>query len=216
LRYLKVGQVPAKADPEAQKIFLEDQLQKRIDEAEKGERNLLFCDASHFVMGAYLGNVWCRNRVFIKVPCGRQRFNVLGAYNPILNELTTVTNDSYINSLSVEELLEKIRADYNISAPTTPITIVLDNASYQRCDYVKVAAERLNIELLFLPTYSPNLNLIERLWRFVKKECLNSKYHATFKVFKAAISNCLDGLNSKYTKQMDSLMTLKFQVLQAL
>jgi len=149
-------------------------------------------------MGAYLGNVWCRNRVFIKVPCGRQRFNVLGAYNPISNALVTVTNDKYINSLSVEDLLEKIRFQYNITAPTTPITIVLDNDSYQRCDYVKIVAKRLNIELLFLPTYSPNLNLIERLWRFVKKECLNSKYYPTLKFFRAAISNCLDGLNDKY------------------
>lgn len=155
-------------------------MQPRIDEAEKGERTLLFCDASHFVMGAYLGNVWCRNRVFIKVPCGRQRFNVLGAYNPISNKLTTVTNDAYINSLSVEALLEKIKSQYTTSASNLPITLVLDNASYQRCGYVKIAAERLNIELLFLPTYSPNLNLIERLWRFVKKECLNSKLLLNF------------------------------------
>lgn len=188
-------------------------MQPRIDEAEKGERNLLFCDASHFVMGAYLGNIWCIKRVFVKVPCGRQRFNVLGAYNPISNNLTTVTNDTYINSISVEELLEKIASEYNTATADVTTTLVLDNASYQRCDYVKLVAEKLNIELLFLPTYSPNLNLIERLWRFVKKECLNSKYHATFKLFKATISNCLNGLNDKYVEQMNSLMTLKFQML---
>ena len=48
-----------------------------------------------------------------------------------------------------------------------------------------------DIELLYLPPYSPNLNLVERLWKFVKKKCLWSKYYANFEDFKEAIMDCL-------------------------
>jgi transposase len=72
-------------------------------------------------------------------------------------------------------------------------------------------AAALNIELLYLPSYSPNLNLIERLWKFVKKKCLYSKYYASFGPFKEAISNCLAHTQDTYQAELDSLLTLKFQ-----
>ena len=128
-------------------------------------------DAAHFVLSAYLGFLWCFTRVLVRAPSGRQRFNVLGALNAVTYQLITVTNDSYINSASVGELLEKIAA----LGLQTPITLIMDNARYQRCKYVSEIADRLNIEILFIPPYSPNLNLIERLWKFVRKECLYDK-----------------------------------------
>jgi transposase len=90
---------------------------------------------------------------------GRKRYNVLGAINAIRHDLHTVCNETYINYLIICELLEqisKIYIDKNVS-------IILDNAKYQRCNLVEQYAEKLNIELLFLPLYSPNLNIIERL-----------------------------------------------------
>ena len=122
-------------------------------------------DAAHFVLGAYLGVVWCFERVFIKSGAGRQRFNVLGALNAVTHELITVTNEAYINAQSVCDLLDRL-AGLGLSIP---ITLVLDNARYQKCALVFEKAQALNIELLYLPPYSPNLNLIERLWKFVKK-----------------------------------------------
>jgi len=83
-----------------------------------------------------------------------------------------VTNDTYITADSVCELLRRI-AKLNLGMP---ITLVLDNARYQKCNIVTALALQLNIELLYLPAYSPNLNLIERLWKFVKKKVLYSKY----------------------------------------
>ena len=159
LKWLKVGQIPAKADADKQEEFLNEQLNPRIEDAKKGERYLFFMDAAHFVLSPFLGFLWCFTRVFLKAPSGRQRFNVLGALNAISHELITITNDSYINSESVADLLKKIASKFS----DLPITIVLDNARYQRCKYVTQLADKLNIELLFLPTYSPNLNLIERL-----------------------------------------------------
>jgi transposase len=124
------------------------------------------------------------------------------------HELVLVTNDTYINAESVCELLRKI-ALLHIALP---ITLVLDNARYQKCEIVAALASQLNIELLFLPAYSPNLNLIERLWKFVKKEVLYSKYYSDFSSFKRAISNCLNQTHTTYKKELDSLLTMKFQV----
>ena len=72
-----------------------------------------------------------------------------------------------------------------------PVTLVLDNARYQKCVLVQQLADELGIELLYLPSYSPNLNLIERLWKFVKKKVLNAKYYEDFGPFKTAIGGCI-------------------------
>ena len=72
-------------------------------------------------------------------------------------------------------------------------------------------AEELGIELLFLPPYSPNLNLIERFWKFVKKEVLDGKYYDQFDKFQAAITNCLSQTETRHKQALDSLLTLKFQ-----
>lgn len=171
---------------------------------------MFFVDAAHFVLAPFLGCLWSLTRLFLKAPCGRQRFNVLGALNAITHELITITNDSYINAQSVCDLLWKI-ARLNLK---TPITLVLDNARYQHCHLVENLALHLHIQLVFLPSYSPNLNLIERLWKFVKKQCLYSKYYAEFTGFKNAIVECLQQTSSTYKKDLDSLLTLKFQTFQ--
>ncbi|HUZ58373.1 MAG TPA: transposase, partial [Hanamia sp.] len=92
-----------------------------------------------------------------------------------------------------------------------PIKLIMDNAKYQKCDLVKVAAARLKIELIYLPSYSPNLNLIERFWKFVKKKCLYSKYYESFALFKNAIEKVLENENSKYDEELNNLLTLNFQ-----
>ena len=210
IRRLKVSQVPAKADVEKQQAFLEKELQPRLEEAKAGKRQLFFVDASHFVLAAFLGYVWSLVRVFIKSPSGRQRYNVLGAYNAISHKLVTITNDAYINAATVIELMEKLLSLYG----SQMLTLVMDNAKYQRCAAVMEFAHKHGIELLFLPSYSPNLNLIERLWKFVKQKALYSRYHENFTLFKTAIDDCLRDVDSKYKKEISSLMSLKFQILK--
>jgi transposase len=143
----------------------------------------------------------------VRAPSGRQRFNVLGALNAMTSQLITVTNESYINSMSVGELLEKL-AGLGLK---TPITVIMDNARYQRCRYVLEIAAHLNIEVLFLPPYSPNLNLIERLWKFVKKECLYNQYYDNFSLFKQAITTCLSKTTGLHQSALHTLLTLEFQ-----
>ena len=170
-------------------------------------------DAAHFVWGTgFLTCLWCFTRMFVRTSSGRKRHNVLGAYNAITRKLVTVVNDSYINSTSVCEMLRLLRKTHASGA----IKIVLDNAAYQRCALVQNLARELNITLLYLPAYSPNLNLIERLWKFVKKQSLNNCYYETFEDFKAGISGCLKNINvnRQYKSQVASLMTLRFQILK--
>lgn len=203
----KVGMLPSKADPDVQEEYKREKLEPRLNEAKTGKRKVLSVDAAHFVLSPFLGYLWSFTRLFIKAPSGRKRFNVLGALDVITHELYTITNDSYINAQSVCALLWKL---YN-SNFGIPITLILDNARYQKCMLVQQLADSLNIELLYLPPYSPNLNLIERLWKFVKKECLYSKYYSDFVTFKAAISDCLCHTHTTHKQKLASLLTLNFQ-----
>jgi transposase len=164
-------------------------------------------DAAHFVYGTYLCCLWSILRVFVRAASGRQRFNVLGAWDAVARTLTAVTNTTVVNTDTMCELLRAVAARGLVG----PVTLVLDNARYQRNDVVKERAKELGIELLFLPSYSPNLNLIERLWRFTKRNAVYGKYHSTFADFRAAIQAVLDGTTTTHADRLASLMTLKFQ-----
>lgn len=187
---------------------MKNQLEPHIQRAKKKKEILLFLDASHFVWQLYLGVLWCLKRLFVPAASGRQRINVLGALDPITKELTTIINRTYITSTTVCEMLKKLIEKYR----GQPLTIVLGNARYQHCKLVQDTAAALHITLLFLPTYSPNLNLIERLWRFVKKDCLYSKYYETADDFSAAIETSLSQIRTTKKKQIDSLITFNFQL----
>jgi transposase len=202
--------MPCKADPEVQKEFLENTMEPVIAEAQSGEVELYYVDAAHFVLGAFLAYLWCKFRVFIRTPSGRKRYNVLGAYNAITGAMTAVTNTTYINTSSVIELLGKLR----LLHPGRKIKIILDNAAYQRNWVVRWHAALLDIELIFLPSYSPNLNLIERYWKFVKKQCLNNHFYSDFDAFCAAIDDCVKNANEKLAEELKSLMTLRFQTFE--
>ena len=109
----RCGVVPGKAmdddkQRQAQQEFHDQQLQPTLGEAKQGKRTVLFIDAAHFVMGAFLGMVWCFVRLLLPSASGRKRHNVLGAYDPIKHEAITVTNDTYINQDVSCEFLDKM------------------------------------------------------------------------------------------------------------
>jgi transposase len=206
--------VPPKSTPQEhakeQARFLNEELQPRLAQAREGRRQVYFVDASHFVFATFLGWVWCWARWCIRAASGRKRFNVLGALDAVSHRLIQVSNHSYINAESVCLLLRAVAA----ASTGVPITLVLDNARYQKCALVQSLAASLGIELLYLPGYSPNLNLIERLWKFVKKECLQSVYYPSYEAFTTAITDCLNKLPTKHKAAMDSLLTHNFQTFE--
>ena len=190
-----------------QAVFHDRELKPRLDVAQAGQGHVFFVDAAHFVFGTFLCCLWSCSRIFVRAASGRQRFNVLGAWNAITRELVAVTNTTVVNTETMCELLRKIAA----LALVGPITLVLDNARYQRNAVVQALAEPLGITLLFLPSYSPNLNLIERLWKFLKRRALYGRYHPTFHDFQAAIEQTIADLPTTHADQLASLMTLNFQ-----
>ena len=180
-----------------------------MKQADAGRREVFFLDASHFVYGACLGYLWCVVRRFIPTGSGRQRLNVLGAVGYATGKVVTQINTGSIGSGEVCELLQAIRRRCR-----RPITVVLDNASYQKTAAVEATAERLDIDLLYLPPYSPNLNLIERVWKLVKKLALSARVLPDFESFCASITETVNSLETQHRQQLESLMTPNFQDFQ--
>ena len=207
LKYRKTGVIPGKADPQLQFDFFTSELSPRLAEAADGKRKVFFVDAAHFVLGSFLGMLWSLKRVFIKSGAGRQRYNVLGALDSHHKEVITVRSTDNVNAETVCDLIDSIRHTH----PDEAVSLVMDNARYQRCKLVVEHAARHQVELLFLPAYSPNLNLIERLWKHLKKRVLKNKRFKNFTDFRAAIDGYFDELNTTYQQELESLPTLKFQ-----
>ncbi len=158
-----------------------------MEKAEEGNVSLLFLDASHFVMGCdFLGHIYCKARRFVMTFSGRMRCNVLGAMDYITKRVLAVANDSCITASEVCDMLRKIATEYK----GREVHLVLDNARYQKCQAVQELAGQLGIHLEYIPPYSPNLNLIERLWKFVKGE-LSSKYYSDFGTFRQKIDSII-------------------------
>ena len=207
LRYIKMGHIPAKADTEKQREWVKINLEQAIIDALNGACHLLFVDAAHFILQPFLCSLWCAVRLFIKAASGRNRINVLGSVNAITKEVITLCNTTYISAETIVAFLKQLKDHYG----ELPIKIVLDNARYQHCKLVEETAKQLNITLLFLPSYSPNLNIIERLWKFTKKTILYAKYYDTPAKFHQAVTGFFKIVNQKHNAELEKLLTLNFQ-----
>ncbi|MFG6426121.1 MAG: transposase [Muribaculaceae bacterium] len=128
-------------------------------------------DAAHFTLEAFLRHVWCRKPLSLRSGAGRNRFNVLGCIDPFTFDLIESHSMEYVDAGQVKDFLGKVRD----ASGDIPVSIVLDNARYQHCQAVKEEAARLNIKLIFMPPYSPNLNIIERLWKYTRRHVLAGK-----------------------------------------
>ena len=146
---------------------------------------------------------------WIKSNSGRKRANLLGGYSPISNTLEILQTTGRCNGDTVIQLLDRIRKAHPMARR---IVVIMDNIPYQRARKVKEYAEKTNIELFYLPPYSPNLNLIERLWDFLKDILVRNKYYETFALFYDAVSDALKTLKDQKEKWI-SRMTENFQVL---
>jgi transposase len=173
-----------------------------------------FVDACHPVWGLEL--LYCcwllvGQRHYVGVGSGRKRLNILGAYSPDDHDYVdlrltkeNITGEQFI------KLMEKMLAKH---PDTEKFILYLDNARYYSKPVVtEWLARHRQFRLVFLPAYSPNLNLIERLWKFLRKKALN-RWHETFEAMQEAVADLLDHLD-RYRPELDSLMTEEFHILK--
>lgn len=177
--YKKPEKIPAKVDLEAQQQF--------IDELSEEMGVILHIDAVHPQYNSKPSYGWFpkKKKIGLLSNTGRRRLNIHGALNPKTLEVFTVENEN-IDGFSTVELLEKIQRAY---PSEKMITVVCDNAKYHFSQLVQKYLETSRIKLKFLPPYSPNLNFIERLWKFMHKKVTNNKFYEKFADFSFAIRN---------------------------
>jgi transposase len=205
--YKKPAHVPGKQDPVQQQAFLK--AYERI-KARKGPNDpIYFADATHPQHNSIPSYGWIRKgkEKELKANCGRQRLNINGAVNLETLEPTVRFYDT-IDAQSAKDLFSKIEAKH---PSATVIYVIVDNARYYRSRWLKKALKGTKIKLIFLPPYSPNLNLIERYWKFFKKKVLNNHYYATFEEFKRACENFFRK-RKEYLPELQTLLTENFHI----
>jgi transposase len=208
--YKKAKVVPGKADAEAQQAFVE-QYEKLKEEKGKDDP-IYFMDGTHPHHNPMPAYGWIKKGEDQEVPSntGRRRVNINGAIN-IETMSATVRFDPSINAHSTVSLLRALESKH----PTAQcIYVICDNAGYYRSRDVQAYLKDSKVELVFLPPYSPNLNLIERLWKYFKKQILYNRYYPTFDEFKAA---CVDFFRNtrKHRKQLRTLLRERFNIIAA-
>jgi transposase len=215
----KVSGFLFKADQDKQKEFVAQYEQDKPKVEAEGWRRY-FLDGVHPLYGLeVVFYCWlvAGQRFEVGVGGGRKRLNVLGAYCPDDQEyLDRRYTDFNLNALSVIELFTLMMSKH---PGTKHFRIYLDNARYQHAKILMEWIEEtrkesgVTFDLKHLPAYSPNLNLIERLWKFLRKEALQ-KWHPSFEDMQKAVAEVLDNL-PKYREQLNTLMTERFHLTPA-
>ena len=205
--YKKPKLVPGKADPAAQEAFLETYEKLKADKG-VGEP-IYFMDACHPQHNPAAAYGWIRRGQPREIPTntGRRRLNINGVID--LERLAPVVRfDDRIDADSTIALFEQVE---QANPDAERIHIICDNARYYRSKDVRAFLEDSRIELVFLPPYAPNLNLIERLWKFFKKQVLYNRYYETFDKFKRACEAFFANAH-QYAPQLRSLLTENFEI----
>ena len=171
----------------------------------------LFADAMHLIHNVIAGLCWGdpADPPIMNSNTGRKRLNILGAYNPDKHSLVHLTGEENCNAERIKEFFKLILERYS-SAPK--IIVILDNAKYHKAEIVfEWLKEHPKLQLEFLPSYAPNLNLIERLWRFAKQKLVRNNYYEKYKTFRAAVFQFLNNVH-KYYHELTTLMVENFEI----
>jgi transposase len=216
LSFHKASSFLFKAKREKQEEFVEDYERDKPKVQSDGWRRY-FIDGVHPIYGMeVLYYCWLPvgKRLELGVGGGRKRLNILGAFCPDDHEyLDRRYTDENLTARSVIELFERMMERH---PETKHFRIYLDNARYQHAKILKAWVEQtkagkgVTFDLKHLPAYSPNLNLIERLWKFMRKEALQT-WHESFEKMQEAVAGVMDNLHN-YEAQLRTLMTERFHL----
>lgn len=199
--------VPGKADSEKQEAFLKEY--DRIKRTKGKNDPIYFIDGTHPHHNAMPAYGWIKKgqKKELKTNTGRKRININGALN-IESLQVKVLYDESINAQSTIKLLDSLEKE-NLKAKK--IYVICDNARYYRSKLVKAHVTDSKIELMYLPSYSPNLNLIERLWKFYHRKILYNQYYETYIEFKDKTKKFFQYIR-KYKMELSTLLTENFEI----
>lgn len=203
------GNVP---DRRIQKEFIAT-INDTIEQAGNNNDIVLFLDPTHQVYNVENGYAWqevgAEHTKIVNSNSGRRRINIIGALNAASLKPTTIVTEANCDRETMVVFLNEIKKEYE---KAENIHVFLDNAKYNHSKKVKKEAEKLGIKLIFLPPYCPNLNLIERLWKFLKKKVRKNKYYDTFEKFEKAICDFFKNID-QYAKELKKLLALNFEII---
>jgi len=211
LSYQTIHKLPGKCPIDQQQIWLEEFYEK-LHSLDLLTEVILFMDSVHPTHNTVYAKVWSEIGIprWICSNTGRNRLNISGAYNPVNQELI-ILEDVTVNEQTIIKLFETCLEKY---PDKEAITIYLDNASYHKSKLVKkFIEEHPKINLSFLPPYSPNLNLIERLWKFANEKVVNLKYYHDFNRFKEQIMDFYNNID-QWADELKHRITFNFQTFQ--
>ena len=206
--YKKTTIIPGKSDPEKQKEFIVEY--KQLKEEKGPDDKILFMDGVHPQHNSKPSYGWIEKGIKkeIRSNTGRKRINLNGVID-IANRDVIIREDESINAQSTIKLFQEIEAKYD---KATNIYIIADNARYYKCKLVTEYLEHSRITIKHLPPYSPNLNLIERLWKFFYKKKLYNKYYDTYDKFKTTCLSFFENIK-RYEEELRTLLTESFQII---
>lgn len=196
--YKQIIGIPGGLNVEKQMAFIKEY--QALKENKKESEVILFGDGVHPTHNLHKTKAWIKKgqEKQVRTNTGRKRLNINGALN--LETMTPVTHFSEtINAQATMELFDKIQLHYK---DKTTIYLIIDNATYYKNKDVKAYLEKqgCRIKLTFLPAYSPNLNFIERLWKYMKKYIIGVKYREKFKEFEDDIHSFFDHIDQHEEK----------------
>jgi len=205
--YKKPKLVPGNPDVEAQELFAEQYEDFMLSKPNDVE--VVFIDAVHPEHNSQAAYGWIKRGETreLKTNSGRQRLNLHGAINAETHEVTVIESDT-VDSYSTINLLTAVENKYPAASS---IKVILDNAKYHYSEVVKDYLTKSRIELVFLPSYSPNLNLIERLRGFFKKKVLHNRYHKDIEAFRQACIKFFRTID-KYANEISNFMNADFHI----
>ena len=210
--YKKPSLVPGKADAAKQKEFLK--FLKKLKSTKNPTDKLYYGDGTHPQHNSLPSYGWLPRgeEVALKSNTGRQRVNISGVLDAETHEVLV---QEHVR-LNAETTIEFFKFIERHNPNSKKIYIILDNAGYYKGEKIRVYLRTSRIRILFLPPYAPNLNLIERLWKFFKKQVLYNQYYPTFQEFRQACLGFFARKNlKKYRRELSSLLTDNFQVVNA-
>ncbi len=208
--YKKPKHVPGKADRQAQEAFVAQY--KDLKEHKQPDDPIYFMDAVHPQHNSVPAYGWIKKgqEAELKSNCGRQRLNI----NGVIDVATFKTVVRFDDTINADSTINQFRQVERKNRKAKKIYIIADNARYYRSKIVKEFLESSRIKVIFLPPYSPNLNLIERLWKYFRKVVMNNQYYQTLAEFTEAAESFFTNIK-EHRESLRSLLTENFHLFAA-